>query len=350
MKISIGTKIKDGPWGGGNLFAINLTQYLMNKGHTVVNNLDDDDIDLILITEPRKTSESSSFTHVDVLKYRDLVKKDVLVVHRVNECDERKNSNFVNQYLIEANEVADFTVFVSNWLLETYLNQGLNNKNNHVILSGANKEIFNQKGFKSWDGKSKLKIVTHHWGAHWNKGFNIYQMLDSLIGKDKYKDKIEFNYIGNLPKKFKFKNSNFIKPLAGESLAKEIKKNHMYLTASINEPSGNHHIEGAQCGLPLLYINSGGTPEYCSDFGIQFEENNFEIKLNEMITDYAHNIKKMKKYPHNSEIMCTNYLELFEKIYKEKEIVINNREATQKVNFLDGFIFNLSRRANKYLK
>ena len=24
MKISIGTKIKDGPWGGGNLFAINL--------------------------------------------------------------------------------------------------------------------------------------------------------------------------------------------------------------------------------------------------------------------------------------------------------------------------------------
>ena len=28
MKISIGTKIKDGPWGGGNLFAINLKNYL----------------------------------------------------------------------------------------------------------------------------------------------------------------------------------------------------------------------------------------------------------------------------------------------------------------------------------
>ena len=28
MKVSIGTKIKEGPWGGGNLFAINLKKYL----------------------------------------------------------------------------------------------------------------------------------------------------------------------------------------------------------------------------------------------------------------------------------------------------------------------------------
>ena len=66
MKVSIGTKIKDGPWGGGNLFAINLRDYLIKKGHDVVYNLDDDDIDIILITEPRKSSESSAFTHVDL--------------------------------------------------------------------------------------------------------------------------------------------------------------------------------------------------------------------------------------------------------------------------------------------
>ena len=350
MKISIGTKIKEGPWGGGNLFAINLRNHLINNGHTVTNNLEDDDIDLILITEPRKTSESSSFTHVDVLKYRDLVKQDVLVVHRVNECDERKNTNFVNQYLMEANQIADYTVFVSNWLLETYLDQGLNNKNNYVILSGANSEVFNKEGFNEWDGKSKLKIVTHHWGAHWNKGFNIYEKLDSLLGEDEYKDKIEFNYIGNLPKKFKFKNSKVTKPLSGKLLADEIKKNNLYLTASINEPSGNHHIEGAQCGLPILFINSGGTPEYFNGFGIQFEEGNFENKLNEMIKNYSKYIKKIKKYPHTSEIMCENYLDLFNKIYQDKEEVIKNREKTPKVNFVDGFIFKISRRVNKYLK
>ena len=60
MKVSIGTKIQEGPWGGGNLFAINLKNYLTTKGHQVVSNLYDDDIDIVLITEPRKSSESSA--------------------------------------------------------------------------------------------------------------------------------------------------------------------------------------------------------------------------------------------------------------------------------------------------
>ena len=139
MKISIGTKIKDGPWGGGNLFAINLKNYLEKNNHEVVYNLEDDDIDLILLTEPRRTSESSSFTHIDILKYRQFVKSDVIVVHRINECDERKKTNFVNQYLIEANKSADATVFVSSWLKDLFMKQGLECEKISVILSGSSK-------------------------------------------------------------------------------------------------------------------------------------------------------------------------------------------------------------------
>ena len=143
MKISIGTNIKEGPWGGGNLFAINLKNFLIKKGHQVVHNLDDDDVDIILITEPRKTSESSAFTHLDVKNYINFVKEDVLVVHRINECDERKNTNFVNKYMIEANKISDFTVFVSSWLKDLYTNQGMDHENKIVILAGADKKIFN---------------------------------------------------------------------------------------------------------------------------------------------------------------------------------------------------------------
>ena len=39
-----------------------------------------------------------------------------VVVHRINECDERKNTDYVNKSLIKANKVADHTVFVSSWL------------------------------------------------------------------------------------------------------------------------------------------------------------------------------------------------------------------------------------------
>ena len=85
MKVSIGTNVKDGPWGGGNLFAINLTNYLKEYNHEVVYNLDDNDIDIILLTEPRKTSESSAFTHLDVNNYLKFKNPNSIVIHRIKK-------------------------------------------------------------------------------------------------------------------------------------------------------------------------------------------------------------------------------------------------------------------------
>ena len=46
MKISIGTEIIDGPFGGGNEFLKNLINYLDQQGHKVINHLNDNDIDV----------------------------------------------------------------------------------------------------------------------------------------------------------------------------------------------------------------------------------------------------------------------------------------------------------------
>ena len=350
MKISIGTNIKDGPWGGGNLFAINLKSYLENKGHIVINNLEDDDIDLILLTEPRKTSESSAFTHIDIRNYLDYVKKDTLVIHRVNECDERKGTNYVNKYLISSNKFADYTVFVSKWLRDLYLSQGLKNKNTEVIYAGANPKIFNNEGYQKWNGEGKVEIVSHHWGGNWNKGFEIYSKLDDMLDQDDFKSKINFNYIGNLPKNFSFKNANHIEPLSGELLAMEIKKSHIYITASLNEPSGNHHIEAAQCGLPILYIDSGGMPEYCDGYGVVFNQENFHKKLNQIINDYSSLSKIMKNYPYNSYLMCQEYENLFIELLSNKKNVVEMREYQISEGKMNKLLFKLTRFLNKKKK
>ena len=190
MKISIGTNIKEGPWGGGNLFAKNLKIFLEESGHDVYDNLLVDDLDIILITEPRKTSESSAFTHIDVKRYLDYVNDKTIVIHRINECDERKNTNYVNKYIIQANKIADQTIFVSEWLKSVYVKQGINEKNNNVILAGSNRDIFNSNNFTPWTSDKKLRIVTHHWGANWNKGFEVYDKLDKL-SKTEFKDLCE---------------------------------------------------------------------------------------------------------------------------------------------------------------
>ena len=329
MKISIGTNIKEGPWGGGNLFAINLKNFLEKNGHTVIHNLKEDEIDLILITEPRKTSESSAFTHIEVLNYLSYVKSDTLVVHRFNECDERKNTNYVNKYLLNANKVSDHTVFVSEWLQNLYIEQGFNRKNSDVIYAGADKEVFNINKYQYWNPGSPLKIVTHHWGANWNKGFEYYLLIDKLIDNKKWKNQIEFTYIGNTPKNIEFKNTKLVKPLSGTDLANEIKKHHLYLTGSINEPSGNHHIEGSQCGLPTLYINSGGIPEYCNGYGVMFnDKNDLEDKLTQAIENYEAISKKMRQYPFNAEIMSKDFMDLFESMIENKEEYLSERIIT----------------------
>jgi len=347
MKVSIGTNIKDGPWGGGNLFAINLKNFLLKEGHSVCTTLDDKDIDLILITEPRLTSESSAFTDTEVLSYLKNVNEKTVVVHRINECDERKNTDYVNKSLIKANKVADHTVFVSSWLKKLFVDQGLINDRQSVILGGADEEIFNKNDKKSFVDVEKFKVVTHHWGNNWNKGFDIYSKFDRLLSEESWSNRFEFNYIGNIPKDFKFKNANYYDPLSGIELAKKLKENHFYLTASLNEPSGNHHIEAAQCGLPILYINSGGIPEYCENFGIEFDDNNFIEKLNEMADNYSLYLKKMDNYPFNSNQMCKNYLDLFKKLVQSKETLSKER-VLPKISYRDMILVYIKKFYKKF--
>ena len=252
-------------------------------------------------------------------------------------------TSHVKNVVIEANKIATQSVFVSEWLMNLYIAQGITSKDNTVIYAGADEKIFNRVNFTPWNKKEKLKIVTHHWGANWNKGFETYLLLDSMISSKEWKDKIEFTYIGNIPKNANFKNSHYIEPLSGEQLANEIKKHHIYITGSLNEPSGNHHIEGAQCGLPIMYINSGGTPEYAKDYGIDFKNDTLSIDLKQMIFHYDFYIEKVKKYKFSSLKMCEEYLELFEKLLLNRAEVknINNYKKTMSYSIQKKFYFFL---------
>ena len=341
MKVSIGTKIKHGPWGGGNLFAINLKNYLESKGHTVVHDLVQNDIDIILITEPRRTSESSAFTHIDVQNYIKYKNSNALITHRINECDERKNTNYVNKFLIEANKTADTTVFVSSWLKDLYIDQGMDRNEKYVIYSGSDSSVFNNQNLLPWNKKEKIRIVTHHWGANWNKGFEVYKRIDDMIGESYWKNKIAFNYIGNLPKKFNFLNSLHTNPLSGYDLANSLKENHLYITGSLYEPSGNHHIEASQCGLPLMYIDSGGTTEYCSNYGLKYNINNLEQKLKYMIKNYDKYLIKMKSYPQNALKMCSDFEQLFIYMLENKTSLISARKLHFQGNLIEKNYYKL---------
>ena len=116
MKVAIGYHIQEGPWGGGNQFAKALTQTLRDERHQVCFSLDEPDIDIILLTEVRGRSPTGSFNAGSILRYLQFTNPEALVVHRINECDERKGTKNLNAFLMLANYVADHTIFVGSWL------------------------------------------------------------------------------------------------------------------------------------------------------------------------------------------------------------------------------------------
>ncbi len=323
MKVALGSKIIEGPWGGGNNFIKNFSNFLKKKDCEVYHELKIKDLDIILLTDPREKSKSASFNHFDIYNYIKKINKNTIVVHRINECDERKNTKDVNNQIVLANRFSDYTVFISKWLSEIFSNH-LKKKSSSVIYNGANLEIFFNNSL-NFTKKEKFKLVTHHWSNHKNKGFDIYKKIDDQLEQKNFHDKIQFTIIGNLPSQIKFKNINYIKPLFGIELADALRNHHAYITGSLNEPGGNHQNEAINCGLPALYLDSGCMKEYCKGFGLEYTNENLFQKIDQLIDDYTIIKNNLNKYDLNSNNTCNKYFDLFQNLLSKKKEIIEDR-------------------------
>jgi len=339
--IALGTKIQNGPFGGGNQFAINLKNFLEKNNVRVLDHLEDSGIDLILVTETRPYLQICAFDLVAAVQYARYHPAAVIVL-RINECDQRKSNKIklLNQFILAGADFADSVIFISAYLQNLFLREhpALAEKST-VILNGADKNIFHPTEQKIWNRKEPLRVVTHHWASNWNKGFDIYLYLDRLCGRE-LKNKIEFTFIGNLACGVKLKNTRVLPAQTGAALAASLSKNHIYLSASQNEPAGMHHIEGALCGLPLLYRQSGGLPEYCQGFGVSFRgRKDFLAKLHNLRQNYGAWSCKMPHYPHTAEKSNQEYYALFLNLLRNKKIKKSKNKNLTRYKILQKILF-----------
>jgi glycosyltransferase involved in cell wall biosynthesis len=308
MKVALNCRPHDGPWGGGNRFVIAIQEALVAAGHVVTERLEPD-TDAVIIVDPRARNPMVTFTAGAVLRHVAWRNPRTVVVHRINECDERKGTTGMNRRLRLANYAADHTVFIAGWLRD--LQVWRREAPDSVIHNGADRRVFNATGFAPWPGDGPLRLVTHHWGAHELKGFDVYRKLDELLASRHWQDRLAFTYVGNAPTSAGLKHVRFVAPLDGEALAAELRSHHGYLTASQNEPGGMHHVEGAMCGLPLVYRRSGALPEYCGPYGIGFDgPQDIESALEQFLAQYRELVARMPAYPYDAARTTSRWLEL----------------------------------------
>lgn len=229
-------------------------------------------VDAIFIIDPRATLQKTAFGLKEIIEYKK-VHPEVKIIHRINECDQRKNTDFMDQILQEANLHADYTVFISRWLRDYFAERWFDVKKSHcVIYNGASPAEFHPLDSACWDGVSPFRLVTHHWSDNPMKGFATYERLDGMIADGQIKD-CELWVIGRWPADIRWKSARTYPPASGNQLADLLRQCHVYFTASLWEPCGMHHVEGAQCGLPLLcHADGGGIVEAAEKYGLIFND------------------------------------------------------------------------------
>jgi len=306
-RVLINRQIIQGPWGGGNNFVKSLYEALVTDGHTIVNSLKDNDIDLIVMIDPRYDESGISINEIFTYKQKN---PKVKILHRINECDVRKNTNEIDSLLLASNQIADETVFISGWLRDYFIAKGFN-KNNSVIYNGCDSSHFYpEKNLQNKTIQYPIKIVTHHWSDNWMKGFDAYKYLDELCEKNP--EKYEFTYIGRYAKEYSPKSTRLVKPLYGKELGNELRKHDVYVTASRWEPCGMHHIEGASSGMPVIYHkDGGGIVEGCEKHGMLFSKpEDLPLILESVVKNYNNLLLKIDYEFLSSNRCLQGYLSL----------------------------------------
>jgi glycosyltransferase involved in cell wall biosynthesis len=309
--VAINMRPTTSSWGGGNQWLAQIVRYLAARGYAVRFDLAAP-VSVIVMVDPR-VGGLIGFGPDEIVAYRQRFPA-VRCVHRINECDARKGTHDVDRLLAEANRVADFTVFVSEWLRDYHTSRWFDQGRPHVVVTnGADPGIFHPLGGDVWKSGKPLRLVTHHWSDNWNKGFDVYQEVDRLIADGKLLD-TELWVIGRWPEEIRWRTARTHGPASGDPLAALLRQCHVYLTASRFDPGPMHPIEGAQCGLPVVYHeDGGGAVEVSRRHGIAFRDD-VRGAIGEARMRYGELRARLLDDPPSGDRMCVEYGRLFQRL------------------------------------
>ena len=314
-RIAISTAPVFGPWGGGNQWLLQIARYLGYCGYEVRFDLRGE-VDCIFIQHNGLTGQMT-FEFEEIERYRRSHPR-VRVIHRVNDNDIRKGTTEMDILMARYNALADFTIFISEWLRDHHASKWFDRMRPHAcILNGADPSVFHPVGGATLKSREPFRFVTHHWADNRMKGFDEYAALDALIARGELPG-VELWVVGRWPKDLVWKSAKTYGPCAGPALADLLRQCHGYITASRWEPGGMHFIEGLQCGLPIVFHeDGGGIPELASRYGVGFRDD-LAHAVTTLTADYKTHRERLLACPPSGDGMCLAYREIVQRVLADR--------------------------------
>lgn len=296
--LSIFHEFEPPPTGGGHQFLRAFWKQAEAKGLQVENNQ---------ISRTTRACLLNSFNFRE--KRLSIMRRNsILYVHRVDGPIDvyRGRDDGVDKNIHAVNlKVADKTIFQSQYSLEKHLSLGMEFKHPTIILNAADPEIFHSRGRTVFSRDRKTRLIASSWSDNVNKGAAVYQWLDEHLDWEHF----EMTFVGRSP--VKFKNIRMLPAVDSYRMAELFREHDVYITASKNDPCSNSLIEALTCGLPAVYLQSGGHPEIVKQAGAGFEAAEQIPELLNQLTDQYEAVQSRISIPSIKEV-STQYLKVLE--------------------------------------
>ena len=222
----------------------------------------------------------------DFGRLRRFAREDCRMVHRVDGPIGvyRGFDDGSDRRIAELNaELADATVTQSHFSDAKHRELGIELRAPTVISNAVDPAIFHPpEGRDPLDGR-KVRLICSSWSSNVRKGAETLTWLDRNLDWSRY----ELTFVGQSP--VAFERIEVVGPIESGKVADLLRAHDVYIAASRDDPCSNALLEGLACGLPALFLDSGGHPELVGAGGLPFraDEEVPEV-LERLCTDLEH--------------------------------------------------------------
>lgn len=294
------------PTGGGHQFLRALWRELERRGIALVNNA---------VPRSAQACLFNSFNFdFQVLRRIRRKRPDCRFIHRVDGPIGlyRGFDDGTDQRILDLNrELADVTVFQSRFSLQAHQDLGMKFRRPLVIPNAPDPDVFHARGRTAFSTDRKTRLISVSWSDNPNKGAADYAWLDRNLDYTRF----EYTFIGriNAP----LRNIRHLPPMDSRALADQLRQHEVFITASRHDPCSNSLIEALHCGLPAIYLRSGGHGELVGEGGLGYAEVEEAPELLDVLV--ANHSRFQSAIPtHDIAVIANRYLALLDQSHADR--------------------------------